>query len=169
MKERCLATSPDRAYYFDKGVTVYDGWLNSFELFYSHVGPRPSSSHSLDRFPDPDGNYEPGNVRWATASEQALNRRNASLLTVNGITKNLTTWATDLALPDTVIIKRLRRGWKPEDAIAVGRDRRSKKLNPEQVRVIRRIQGLNLQEIASVFSVSRSTISEIQRGLTWNI
>jgi hypothetical protein len=39
------------------------------------MGPRPSSQHTLDRYPNPDGNYEPGNVRWASKREQNLNRR----------------------------------------------------------------------------------------------
>lgn len=38
-------------------------------------GPRPSTKHSIDRYPNPFGDYEPGNVRWATASEQARNQR----------------------------------------------------------------------------------------------
>lgn len=47
----------------------------SFEEFFAELGPRPSSHHSLDRFPNNDGHYEVGNVRWATRSQQMTNCR----------------------------------------------------------------------------------------------
>ena len=43
--------------------------------FAAYMGPRPSPDHSVDRYPDPYGSYVPGNVRWATYSEQQNNRR----------------------------------------------------------------------------------------------
>ncbi|HEX7893188.1 MAG TPA: hypothetical protein VF447_03285 [Terriglobales bacterium] len=75
MIQRC--TNPKHARWADwggRGITVCERW-RSFENFYADMGNRPSPAHSLDRFPDNDGNYEPGNVRWATRSEQQLNKR----------------------------------------------------------------------------------------------
>jgi len=51
--------SANRKYYSERGVTVCDRWLQSFFNFLEDVGPRPSKEHSLDRYPNKDGNYEP--------------------------------------------------------------------------------------------------------------
>lgn len=68
--------------YGARGISVCAKWRESFEAFFSHVGLRPSSKHSLDRVNN-DGNYEPGNVRWTTKDVQGKNRR-ARLMCVRG-------------------------------------------------------------------------------------
>lgn len=60
--------------YGGRGIRVCDLWMRSFESFACYIGPKPSSLHSVDRI-DVNGHYEPGNVRWATPSEQASNQR----------------------------------------------------------------------------------------------
>lgn len=60
--------------YGGRGITIAPEWRHDFLAFYDHLGPAPSPAHSIDRI-DPDGNYEPGNVRWATGKEQYRNRR----------------------------------------------------------------------------------------------
>jgi hypothetical protein len=60
--------------YGARGIKVCKQWRNSFDTFLASVGKAPSLAHSIDRYPNPDGHYEPGNVRWATAQEQGCNR-----------------------------------------------------------------------------------------------
>jgi hypothetical protein len=61
-------------YYRDRGITVCDEWKCDFHAFFKHIGPKPTPKHTLDRI-DNDRGYEPGNVRWATMTAQARNRR----------------------------------------------------------------------------------------------
>lgn len=71
-KDRCRNPNNNRwAIYGGRGIEFR---FDSFKEFYGAVGERPSHAHSLDRI-DTDGHYERGNLRWATRSEQAFNRR----------------------------------------------------------------------------------------------
>lgn len=79
MKSRCL--NPHATGYENwggRGITVCEEWVKSFDAFYEYVSKLPhfgEEGRQLDRINN-DGNYEPGNVRWATRREQTLNSRN---------------------------------------------------------------------------------------------
>ncbi len=105
MIDRCYLKTNNRYHrYGGRGIIVCDRWRHSVVDFYADIlasiGDRPSSDHSIDRI-DNDGNYEPGNVRWATRKEQAANRLQTQdyvFLTVNGETKSMGEWAKALGV-----------------------------------------------------------------------
>lgn len=119
MKTRCLnPNSVNFKDYGGRGIEVCDRWL-AFENFIADVGPRPSPKHSLDRYPDKNGNYEPGNVRWALPEEQQNNRRNTVLVTIDGKATPLAEVCRDRGLRLRSIWARIDRGWTPEKAVSV--------------------------------------------------
>lgn len=121
MRRRCTKKgSPGFQNYGGRGIKVCDRWMNSFSDFLADVGERPSPNHSLDRYPNNDGNYEPGNVRWANDFEQARNRRNNLLITLNGVTKCAVEWANELEIPLGTITDRIKRGYTAEMALFKG-------------------------------------------------
>ena len=76
MKSRCLDVN-DQQYknYGARGIKVCERWVNSFDSFLKDMGRRPSSKHSLDRWPDINGNYTVENCRWGTTREQSRGKR----------------------------------------------------------------------------------------------
>jgi hypothetical protein len=75
IKDRCYnETSLSFPGYGGLGVAMHPPWAERYRVFALYMGPRPSPKHSVDRI-NPFGNYEPGNVRWATNKQQANNKR----------------------------------------------------------------------------------------------
>jgi hypothetical protein len=110
MVARCRGKRGRDHLYRDRGVVVCARWLGSFEAFLADVGPRPSSKHSIDRYPDPNGNYEPGNVRWATPLQQGANKRNNFVVEINGERLILAEAARRLGLSTVTLRRRVLSG-----------------------------------------------------------
>lgn len=115
MIERCTATdSKDYPRYGGRGITVCERWLK-FENFLEDMGERPEGK-TLDRYPKQDGNYEPGNCRWATHEEQGFNRKTTNVIEFNGVSDSESGWARRLGMSATCLRKRLKK-WSLERAL----------------------------------------------------
>lgn len=110
MKYRCL--NPNSKNYKDyggRGIKVCDRWINSFENFLADMGKMPTPKHSIDRFPDNNGNYEPTNCRWATQTEQCRNRRTSHWVEYHGEKKVLQEWAYELNTSNKAILYHINK------------------------------------------------------------
>lgn len=111
-------TSTGYKSYGAKGIAVCDRWREDFQNFYDDMGERPSEYHSIDRFPDTKGNYEPGNCRWATRQQQDENR--GKFYEINGERLNVSQIAKKYNVStDTIRVRVDRLGWTIERAISI--------------------------------------------------
>ena len=115
-KRRC--TNPyhltNQINYKDRGIKFL---LKSFEDFILHVGPRPIGT-SLDRI-DNNGNYEIGNLRWATQQQQCQNKSNNKFFTFNGETLCAAEWDRKLGLANGSVARRINKyNWPVEKALS---------------------------------------------------
>ncbi len=109
MIRRCV--NPNHAawqHYGGRGITVCRQWRENFTAFLRDIGRRPSPQHSLDRINN-DGNYEPGNCRWATASEQRRNQRERKIDYRKMGAKGTTVWLANTRSAERS--EQRRRGW----------------------------------------------------------
>lgn len=125
MLKRCTMPADDAYHkYGAKGIKICERWLK-FENFLADMGIRPEGK-TLDRYPDKKGNYEPGNVRWATQLEQQANRSDNLILIHKGISLIASEWSRQLDLPKWVITSRKARGWSDEETLVTPYIRRGK-------------------------------------------
>lgn len=103
--------------YGGRGITMCERWKNSYVAFLEDMGRRTSPKHSLDRFPDPNGNYEPGNCRWATQKEQVRNSSTTTWLTHDGRTQTFGEWALELGVPRQSFGRWIGKGMTIAEAI----------------------------------------------------
>lgn len=118
MQSRCYNPRSSQYYlYGARGITVCERWRKNYAAFLADMGERPEGT-TLDRYPDCNGNYEPGNCRWATPKEQANNRRDNRLIVAFGKEQTLKQWAEEYKIPVGTLSGRLDRSGMPiEDAL----------------------------------------------------
>lgn len=178
MMDRCENSSlPSWEYYGGRGIRVCERWRESFVVFLKDMGPRPDGM-SIDRI-DVNGNYEPGNCRWATIATQSRNKRNSMFY--DGI--NLVDLGKIIGIKGDSVAKRIRRGL---DVLASARSLMGKgpcpnpgelapcatMSNREAHEIRRRWEEGDkhrgwIVEVAREKKVSKQTISRIVKGETY--
>lgn len=120
MRQRCNnPRSVGFKYWGGRGITICERW-NSFANFLADMGERPSQDHSIDRI-DNNGNYEPGNCRWALVADQNRNKSDKRTITLDGRTQSVTEWARELGLIAETIYLRLNSGKSAAEALSTKR------------------------------------------------
>lgn len=113
IKYRCLnPNSREYKYYGARGITIAEEWKEDFQAFYNYVSQLPhfgEEGYSLDRINN-DGNYEPGNLRYATPKEQARNTRKNVMVEYEGQTMTLAEAAEKSKIGRNTLITRRNRG-----------------------------------------------------------
>lgn len=109
--------------YGGRGISVCAEWRAAFEPFLEYIGTRPSDAHSIDRI-DTNGNYEPGNVRWAVKEIQSNNTRSNVYLTYAGRRQSVAQWSRETGIGASTLAQRVRLGWTPERALTEQPDAR---------------------------------------------
>lgn len=184
MKGRCRdIKNKEYKNYGAKGITVCDVWYNSYSEFIKDVGKRPTKNHTLDRFPNKKGNYEPGNVRWATPKQQANNTSRNILVEYKGQIKTFAEWCSfynisyksshnryfTLKLSMDEVIK---RGIDNKNGIKIPNNdgRGNPKLTIFDIANIKSeysTGGISYRGIAEKYKVNPMTIGRIVRGESW--
>lgn len=161
MRRRCLdVNGKDYPQYGGNGIKIADRW-GDYDAFLADVGECPSPKYSLDRFPNCKGNYEPGNVRWASSSEQARNKWLTVFLTHNGKRQPLATWAEELGVSYCALHSRLERCW-PVSRIF------GQPFSPREIRVSFNGKTKNISDWARAIGIPIQTLlTRRRRG--WSI
>lgn len=116
MKRRCLNKCCDKySRYGGRGIRIHPAWEVDFTQFLADLGKMPGPGYSLDRYPDNNGNYEPGNCRWATHQEQCNNRTTSRWIDFAGERKTLAEWVRTHPFGKT-IKSRIIAGWDVDRA-----------------------------------------------------
>lgn len=153
-----------------ESVQICERW-NSFKNFLEDMGHRPSLSMTLDRI-DPNGGYNPSNCRWATWSQQAVNKKSIQRVTVDGRSLTISEWSKINSIPKATIHSRISQGWSKELAVST----------PVSASKLKKIHRSTVSEILNDLSksgdqptpawtrdqcISMLAIVASERGLDW--
>lgn len=124
IRTRCYRKSSSAyKYYGGRGIKMCDRWYKSFKCFFDDMGEKPKGL-SIDRI-DSNGDYEPGNCRWADIYTQNGNKRDTHKITINGETKPLSVWARHYGKNIWTVSRRINKyHWEPIKALTTPIDKR---------------------------------------------
>lgn len=183
MRLRCQNPA-NQAYanYGGRGIIVCERWRESVSNFIADMGPKPTPKHEIDRINN-DGNYEPGNCRWVTRTENDRNRRSNRWLTFRGETLTLTEWAQRFGIRNDTLTHRIEIGWDVERALTT--PVRPKSPNGQAIQRVPRVRVTKLTaamvieirergatgeahgSLAKAFGVTRRTIGKVIQHKLW--
>jgi hypothetical protein len=128
IRKRCT-NSKCKTYplYGGRGISISPRW-DEFINFYNDMKDGYSDNLSLDRI-NPNGNYEPGNCRWATQKTQNRNRRNNNYISLNNEIKTLSEWAEISGVNSSAIRYRINNGWDTQKAIFTSTEKEMKSIS----------------------------------------
>lgn len=148
---------------------VCERWMLSYNNFLSDMGRAPSPKHSIDRI-NVNGNYEPGNCRWATPKEQANNTTTNKMVEFKGETKTVSEWCEQLGLNANRIYQRLSTyNWPVDKAFTAPHSSGHSKITLEQAKNVKGLLllGLSVKLISHCRLIDQSAIYAIKSGKTW--
>lgn len=158
IKERCLNQKSDSYIdYGGRGISICKEWLD-FSVFFKDMGYKPTKGHSLDRFPDVNGNYCKENCRWATSEQQNRNRRDNLKFTYNGEEKCLSELAKELNISKSTLRRWLLSGEKVSPDIKNG-------IKPKERHISYNGMTKSITQWAKHLNINRNTLyAKIRKG-----
>lgn len=123
IKGRCYNPRSTMYYlYGGRGIGLFEAWRKDPVAFVDyvrkHLGPKPAG-YSIDRYPDKNGDYKPGNIRWASSAQQQANTRYNVVLKLGDREMNMTEWSKETGIPRAAIRYRKNAGWPVAQILSI--------------------------------------------------
>lgn len=158
MKRRCY--NKNQKSYIDygaRGIRICDEWLNSFEVFrdWCNENGYIESKVEIDRI-NVDGNYEPSNCRFISKKENARNKRNNTLITIDGETKTISEWSEIKNVSANLIYDRKSRGWSVNDLFVAQNEKGDGRFTEKYVEFLG--ETVTFEEISKRYNIRKANI-----------